>query len=97
MARVTVTALEPLAERLGSLDKPQVTFEEEIHDRETLEDFVRRLANAHPRLGGITFSPASDAMVPAYRIHVNRVKVPQYDWPTATLKDGDHILFTRMG
>ena len=97
MAKVTVIALEPLAERLGSPDRRRATFEEEVRERETLESFVRQLASAYPRFGEITFSPASDAMVPAYRIHVNRVRIPQYDWPTATLKDGDHILFRRMG
>ena len=95
MAKVTVTATEPVAERFGATGKKRVRFEEPLGDGETLEAFVRRLCVRLPTLAEITLSPFSGALVPGYRVHVNGRRVPFADWPTTPLSDGDRVLFRR--
>ena len=95
MAKVTVTATVPVAERFGAGGKPRVRFEEPLADGETLEAFVRRLCTRLPALADITLSPFSNALTPAYRVHVNGRRVPFADWSTTRLSDGDRLLFRR--
>ena len=96
MAKVTITALERVAKRLGFEGRQRARFSQEIGEGETLDSLVRRLAASHPSFADNTFSPASDAMVPDYRVHVNGTVIPLFDWPTTVLKHGDRILLRRM-
>ncbi len=94
MGKVTLVAVEPVAERLEP-DSRRVVLEEEVGEGETLEAFVRRLCARFPALAGITLSPASDALLPAYRVHVNGRRVTFFEWSSTVLKDGDRVLFRR--
>ena len=96
MAQVRVIAYEPVAASLGSAGRRSVRFSREIAEHETVEDFVRRLTASHPALADITFSPSSEAMVPAYRIFVNGTRIPLAEWATTRLEDGDRVMFRRM-
>jgi len=95
-AQVRVIAYEPVATRLGSATRRSVRFSQEIAQGETLDDLVRELAASHPALADITFSPASEAMVPAYRIFVNGTRIPLAEWATTRLEDGDRVMFRQI-
>ncbi len=95
MAKVTVTATEPIAERFGASGRARVRLEEPLADGETLEAFVRRLCLRLPALTDITLSPFSGELTPAYRVHVNGKRVPLAEWSTTRLSDGDRLLFRR--
>jgi molybdopterin converting factor small subunit len=94
MARVTVMALEPVAERLGGPGEKRAKLQEEVSEAETLEGLVRRLTDRSLALSEITFSPAG-AIVPGYRVLVNGTRIPFHDWGSYVLKDGDRIVFRR--
>jgi len=95
MAKVKIIALESIARRLGFKNKRRARFSHDCGKGETLEGLVRLLAADHPALADITYSQISGALTPDYRIHLNRTKIPFFDWPTTLLRDGDEVLLRR--